>query len=251
MEILLIKYIKSNWKIIIITLLVAVITPIIIGFVLNIPTGDLTIGNESSWVGFFGSYTGGIIGGIVALIISSSQLINERKKFNISQRSYLSAATIVADFSEKEFNRKKKNRIALTRDYTSLTGTNHKTTYYSVIRYGGPDIITNCQFKITVGNDMKFEKIDTIKVWIDFFEKDEEILIPLCSDKLSEKCRYRPFVKEIEVVFDTLAGEKIIFYQSEKMKKEHIRWSGAIQKFSIKIFNILLLQQKENKRVQG
>lgn len=73
-----IKYIKSNWKIILVAFLVAVITPIIIGFVLDIPTGYLTIGDENSWVGFFGSYTGGIIGGIVALIISSSQLINER-----------------------------------------------------------------------------------------------------------------------------------------------------------------------------
>ncbi|MFH0070531.1 hypothetical protein [Peribacillus sp. NPDC056705] len=225
-----INYIKTNWKIILIALVVAVITPIIIGFVLNIPTGYLTIGDENSWVGFFGSYTGGIIGGIVALIISSSQLINERKKFNNSQRSYLSAATIVANFSKQEFHRKKKNRIAITDNYTNLLGTENKVTYYSVIRYGGPDVITNCEFKIIVGNDMKFEKTDTIKVWIDFFEKDEEILIPLCSNKLSEEQRYNPFVKEIEVVFDTLAGEKINFLQSEKDKKRtHTLVGGNIK----------------------
>ena len=66
---------------------------------------------------------------------------------------------------------------------------------------------------------MKFEKIDTIKVWFDYFEKDEEILIPLCSDKLSGQERYTPFVKEIEVAFDTLAEERINFHQSEQDKK--------------------------------
>ena len=106
MEILLIKYIKSNWKIVPIVLVVTVITPIIIGFVLNIPAGHLTIGDENSWVGFFGGYIGGIIGGIVALIISSSQLINERKRFNNSQRSYLSAVTLTANFSQQEFYKK-------------------------------------------------------------------------------------------------------------------------------------------------
>ncbi|MEC1011717.1 hypothetical protein P9B39_15870 [Bacillus altitudinis] len=219
MEILLIKYIRQNWKTIHIAIIIAVITPITIGFVLNIPTGHLTIGDENSWVGFFGSYMGGIIGGIVALIISSSQLINERKKFNNSQRSYLSAAILTANFSEQKSYRKKKSKTILTPDYTNLEGKNYEINYYSVIRYGGPDVITNCQFKITVGNDMKFENIAIIEVWFDFFEKDEEILIPLCSNKLSGQKKYAPFVKEIEVTFDTLAGEKINFYQSEQDKK--------------------------------
>ena len=213
------EFIKSNWKKIIIILAIVVITPIIIGLVLNIPTGNLTIGDESSWVCFFGSYTGGIIGGIVALIISSSQFMNERQKFKLSQRSFLSAATIVADFSENKFYRKKKSRIALTPSYTRLLGTNHETTYYSVLRYGGPDVIINCEFKIIVGNNKNFEETDTIKVWVDFFEKHEEILIPLCSDKLNKEHQYQPFVKKIQAVYETLAGEKIKFYQSELGKK--------------------------------
>lgn len=74
------EWIQSNWKKVIGILVIAVATPNIIGGLLNIPGGNLTIGDENAWVSFYGSYTGGIIGGIVALIIASTQLINERKK---------------------------------------------------------------------------------------------------------------------------------------------------------------------------
>ncbi|HGH1669877.1 TPA: hypothetical protein ACJHMI_001342 [Bacillus cereus] len=214
------EWVKSYWKKIFIVFTIAVITPIIIGLVLNIPTGYLTIGDENSWVSFYGSYTGGIIGGIVALIIASSQLINERQKSKLSQRSFLSAATIVEDFSKSEsIGRKKKNRIMLTEAYTRLTGTEYETTYYSIIRHGGPDVIVNCEFTIIVGNSSSFERTDTIKVWIDFFEKEEEILIPLCSIRLDKKRQRNPFVKEIQAVYETFAGEKMKFYQSELERK--------------------------------
>lgn len=56
-----------------------VFTPIILGLILNIPGGKWTIGDESSWVGFFGNYSGGIIGGIVAFFIANSQVRQEQK----------------------------------------------------------------------------------------------------------------------------------------------------------------------------
>lgn len=56
-----------------------VFTPIFLGLILNIPGGVLTIGDESSWVGFFGNYSGGIIGGIVAFFIANSQVKQEQK----------------------------------------------------------------------------------------------------------------------------------------------------------------------------
>lgn len=56
-----------------------VFTPIILGTILNIPGGALTIGDENSWVGFFGNYSGGIIGGIVAFFIANSQVRQEQK----------------------------------------------------------------------------------------------------------------------------------------------------------------------------
>ncbi|WP_306008314.1 hypothetical protein [Bacillus sp. MMSF_3353] len=218
------KFIKRNSKEIGIILAVAVFTPIILGLVLNIPTGHLTIGDENSWVGFFGSYTGGIIGGIVALIIASSQVINDRKKNKESQRSFLSATTTICDFSKGGTWRKKEGRTVITKGALDLNldWEEHETTYYSVIRYGGPDIIVNCNFQIIIGKDKIFSEEEIIEVWLDYFGKDEEILIPLCTKKFTGVARYQPAVKEIQVVYGTLAGEKIKFQQTEKeMKRIH------------------------------
>ncbi|WP_144641187.1 hypothetical protein [Bacillus cereus] len=214
------EFIKSNLKNIIICFAIIVCTPIILGIVLNIPTGYLTIGDENSWVSFFGSYTGGIIGGIVALIIARSQFINERKNFKLSQRSFLSATTITMNYEQKAFWRKNKGRVMTTEDYTKLSGNTCRTRFYSVVRYGGPEVITNCNFKIIVGIDEEFNQEQIIEVWVDFFERDEELLIPLCSSEFKGVEKHQPYVKEIKVMYETLAGEKMKFYQSESEKKK-------------------------------
>lgn len=59
---------------------VIIFTPILLGIILNIPGGSLTIGDENAWVGFFGNYSGGIIGGIVAFLIANSQMKYEKKQ---------------------------------------------------------------------------------------------------------------------------------------------------------------------------
>lgn len=219
-----IKTLISNWKKILIIVVIAVLTPIILGLVLNIPTGHLTIGDENSWVGFFGSYTGGIIGGVVALIIASSQVINDRKKIKESQRSFLSASITECDFSKGGTWRKQEGRTLITKGAVDLgfDWEEHETVYYSVTRYGGADVIVNCSFHIIIGKDKNFSEEEIIDVWLDYFGKDEEILIPLCTRKFTGSARYKPLVKEIRVVYDTLAGEKIKFHQSEKeMKRTH------------------------------
>lgn len=60
-------------------LFLALITPIILGQLLRFPLGHWTIGNEESWVGFFGNYSGGIIGGIVAFIVARFQIKQQNK----------------------------------------------------------------------------------------------------------------------------------------------------------------------------
>ncbi|HGN6586038.1 hypothetical protein OCE25_11485 [Bacillus cereus] len=212
------EWMQSNWKKVIGILVIAVATPNIIGGLLNIPAGQFTIGDENAWVSFYGSYTGGIIGGIVALIIASTQLINERKKNKESQRSFLSAALISVDYPEKiEVPRRNKGRIILTEAYDKLNSQDCKINYYSIVRYGGPDVIMNCEFTIIIGNNSSFEKTEKISTWMDFFEKDEEIFVPLCTMEFN-KMR-TPYVKEIQVEYETLAGEKMKFYQSEQEKK--------------------------------
>ncbi len=66
-----IEYMNKIYVLLIITV---IFTPITLGLLLNIPTGFLTIGDESSWVGFFGNYSGGIIGGIVAFVVANHQV---------------------------------------------------------------------------------------------------------------------------------------------------------------------------------
>ncbi|EPY07436.1 hypothetical protein PAALTS15_09935 [Paenibacillus alvei TS-15] len=51
-----------------------IIVPIIISQILRIPLGGWTIGDENSWVGFFGGYVGGIIGGLVAFFVARYQI---------------------------------------------------------------------------------------------------------------------------------------------------------------------------------
>ncbi|RIX60031.1 hypothetical protein D3P08_00090 [Paenibacillus nanensis] len=67
------RFLKKYYKIALLT----VLSPIGIGLILNIPTGNLTIGDEASWVGFFGNYAGGVIGGIVAYIVVNQQFKND------------------------------------------------------------------------------------------------------------------------------------------------------------------------------
>ncbi|WP_337017081.1 hypothetical protein [Oceanobacillus massiliensis] len=62
----------------IIILAIIAFTPIALGIILNIPGGSLTIGDENAWVGFFGNYSGGIIGGFVAFYIAKSQVKQEQ-----------------------------------------------------------------------------------------------------------------------------------------------------------------------------
>lgn len=59
---------------------VVILIPIALGLLLNIPTGRFTIGDESSWVGFFGNYSGGIIGGLVAWYIAKTQINEQNTK---------------------------------------------------------------------------------------------------------------------------------------------------------------------------
>jgi len=74
------KLINNKWFIISIIIVVVILTPIILSQIIRIPTGRFTIGAEDSWVGFFGNYSGGVIGGIVAYLIAKYQLDKQNKK---------------------------------------------------------------------------------------------------------------------------------------------------------------------------
>lgn len=67
-----------------IIILGVIITPIILSQILRIPLGNITIGDEESWVSFFGGYIGGVIGGAVAFSVAWLQINQEKKQNKIN-----------------------------------------------------------------------------------------------------------------------------------------------------------------------
>lgn len=57
-----------------------ILAPIVISQIIKLPFGDLTIGDENSWVGFFGGYIGAITGAIVAFIVAKYQVTVQNQK---------------------------------------------------------------------------------------------------------------------------------------------------------------------------
>jgi hypothetical protein len=72
-------FLLSEWKLVILLFIAFWIPPIIISQIIRIPTGSYTIGDENAWVGFLGNYSGGIIGGIVALVVARIQVNKEKE----------------------------------------------------------------------------------------------------------------------------------------------------------------------------
>lgn len=56
------------------------ISPVIISQVIRIPLGHWTIGDEGTWIGFLGNYSGGILGGIIAFLVARDQVNKQRSQ---------------------------------------------------------------------------------------------------------------------------------------------------------------------------
>lgn len=72
-----IKSYYKKYRLLLILLGLATGVPILISQFIRIPTGSWTIGNEEAWVSFFGSYLGGIIGGIITLYVFKKTIENQ------------------------------------------------------------------------------------------------------------------------------------------------------------------------------
>lgn len=189
------------------------------GLINRLFDGDKAI--KDGAIAFVGAVVGGALTLIGVRLTIATQIEKEKQRMKEKHRTYLSASTISFNLAnDKKRGRKERYRIYLTESYKWLLGTDKETSYYSVVRNSGTDIVTNCKFVVTVGSDENFHNIDIIEVWVDYFEKDVEILIPLCSTKLGT-CT--PWVKDIQVIFKTLNNEKVEFRQSEvERKRQHI-----------------------------
>lgn len=75
-----IEVVKLNKKNIAIVGGLLVVAPIILSQLIRLPFGFLTIGDENSWVGFFGGYIGAITGAVVAFIVARYQITTQFQK---------------------------------------------------------------------------------------------------------------------------------------------------------------------------
>lgn len=207
------KILSYKWYFILAVLFLAV--PIFLSWVFTWPLTNIFSGKESGWIGFWGSYIGATIGGMVAFGVTRIQIVKQEQLKLKDSRSYITLATIILNFDKKQFANKN-HRILLTDDFNQMNGNVKDITYYSLKYVIGEEAIFDVSIEVTVGNDKGFTEIATISAWLDYVEKGEEILIPLCSKDLNI---IRPSIKLITVTYKT-SKEKIICKQSEK---EHFR----------------------------
>lgn len=68
-------------------ILIILIIPIVINYVLMIPTPFKIIGSNAEWLSFWGTYLGGIIGAFVSFYILYITLIHNKKEAEIERKS--------------------------------------------------------------------------------------------------------------------------------------------------------------------
>lgn len=223
--------------------------PIIIGQLIRIPTGNWTIGDENSWVGFFGSYIGAIIGGLVAYGIVRFQFDkqnnDEKQKLKETNRSYLLLTNFTSNFKLHNVVTSSESRIMLTEDYDSyMEAHKHQkdhlktrnTSFYKLSHYGNPDMILNCKIEIYYKN--KEGETNKLTIDVGFISKQEEIFIPLYSAEYKGSL----YPTKVEISYTTVAQENM-HYLYDLRYNQSIHYieelvNGEIQKKEIMKFNL-------------
>ncbi|KMY32029.1 hypothetical protein ACZ11_07615 [Lysinibacillus xylanilyticus] len=148
---------------------IVIFTPILLGLLLNIPTGFLTIGDESAWVGFFGNYSGGIIGGIVALLVASFQVKKESQYRNREEaKKHEYTIKIIERFIFQEM----RDNLSMINEHTYLAlenraegkQTSHGTNY-------GFIFTTYYELRYELAKNLKVENQKLFEDIIEFYEQ--------------------------------------------------------------------------------
>ncbi len=181
---------KTIWKII----LISVGAPIILNVLMWIPSFGLAATNTEGWLSFFGNYSGGIIGGIVAYIIAKSQIEHEKGERLLEEKEKEKfALNIVETFLYAEL---KINLDSIPNTVITALEEQSKGNLRGSYVWG------NKQFTLDVYEEIKFELIkynnvfvrDTVELYklLKRFERVYEI------NKIS-----RPHAKEYYVKFSS------------------------------------------------
>jgi hypothetical protein len=216
---------STKWKII----AWAFFAPIGINILMFIPSFGASIGEPLDWLGFFGNYSGGIIGGIVAYIIASSQIKaqnDEIEKNNIeSSRSYIILEEFQAPVDLKGVITHHNSKILSNEYYKGIkedpqsSGVN--IPFYKIHHSGQPEIILDCEitaYLLSEKNDME-KRLSPyiIKSHISVLEKNTELFIPIA--KMDSNYVYP---KKVTVNYSTIHNERIQYtYNVDNQQETH------------------------------
>lgn len=215
---------KTKWLIVVFSFL----TPVVINILMAIPSFGLAVLDNDQWLGFFGNYSGGIIGGFVAYLIASGQIkaqIDENKQSEIeSNRSYIILEEFIAPVNLENIMTHPNSKILSNPFYEKikkdLLSRGASIPFYKIHHSGQPDIILDCHIKmIFIGeaNGQLDNESYVVESHLSVFEKNTEIFIPIANIKYQYT-----YPKKINLTYQTIKGETIKYtYNVEEMTETH------------------------------
>lgn len=206
--------------------------PVLIGLIPVFIHKLMTVGNavtSNDWIGFFGSYTGGIIGGIVAFLVARVQVINSRKDVDkqldfqkeinsqnkiLAERVYLDYTLDIGSLILSEIN--PENNFILLHSHTGRTikyNTNEdlsgmKAIFLKTRFYGNASCIMD--FSVTIklkdfqAQDDEYDSnIYTATMFMGGLNNNETVYVPLHMEKEKLSLIY------VEFEYTTMGNERI------------------------------------------
>jgi uncharacterized membrane protein YgaE (UPF0421/DUF939 family) len=138
---------NTFWKIV----FWSVLGPVIVNILMFIPSFGLAATNTENWLGFFGNYSGGIVGGIVAYIIAKVQIDHEKEVRETEKREEENfASSLVEIFLYDEL---KRNLDKISDNIINALKEQSEGNQKSEYRWGKKT------FEYEVYNEIKFELI--------------------------------------------------------------------------------------------
>jgi hypothetical protein len=215
----------TKWKIV----AWALLAPIGVNILLFIPSFGTSYGEALDWLGFFGNYSGGIIGGIVAFLIASSQIKTQNEeveKNNIeSSRSYIILEEFFGPVNLKDVVTHQNSKILSNEYYDGIkkdpSSNGMSIPFYKIHHSGLPEIILDCEITAyLLGENNDMERTTSpyiIKSHISVLEKNVELFIPIA--KVGSNYVYP---KKVTVIYSTIHKERIHYeYDVDRQLETH------------------------------
>lgn len=203
-----------------IAVIILVVLPIIVNILVTTP-GPVETDND--WIGFFGSYFGSILGGLIAFYVAWIQIEahrkSESKKELESNRAYIIVQEFSADIRLKNITSNENSRLILNDYYEEIKEQFNKeisVTYYKIIIVGNAEAILDCDVYIKISNYNNPNETYEISSYIGIIAKGEEIFVPIANIKYQEV-----HINFIRIRYKTLKGEKIEYVIDYDKRKEN------------------------------